>query len=166
MAEEIQQERGFLDRGWSVVTAVYHAVFRDGTVDAFLRQGANELGAVFGKALPDSVQIDEPGAVFNPIYSDIAAEKSSHARSESASLPSPAEIAQESRGSVFGPERTGQETMLSPSEIGRDAGSIYGQALQSNDQSLPSPSQIANEQPSQAPEPQHGLEHERDRGGR
>ena len=58
---------------------------RDGTIDAFLRQGANELGAAL-KAFPDSLQVDEPGAVFNPLYSDIAADR------REASLPTPADL--------------------------------------------------------------------------
>jgi hypothetical protein len=57
-----------------VVPAAYGAAMRDGAIDAFLRQGANEIGAAL-KAFPDAIQVDEPGAVFNPLYSDIAADK-------------------------------------------------------------------------------------------
>jgi hypothetical protein len=56
------------------IAAGYRAATRDGVVDAFLRQGANEIGAAL-KAFPDSTQIDEPGQVFNPLQSDIAADK-------------------------------------------------------------------------------------------
>jgi hypothetical protein len=57
-----------------VIATAYRAASRDGTIDAFLRQGANELGAAL-KAFPESLQVDEAGAVFSPLYSDIAADK-------------------------------------------------------------------------------------------
>jgi hypothetical protein len=36
-----------------------------GALSAMARQGFKELGAAFGKAFPDSVQIDEPGTLGN-----------------------------------------------------------------------------------------------------
>lgn len=44
---------------------VTQAPIGTGAVNAFIRQGFKELGAVAGKAFPDSVQIDEPGTAFN-----------------------------------------------------------------------------------------------------
>jgi hypothetical protein len=69
------------------VAAAYRAATRDGVIDAFLRQGANELGTAL-KAFPESVQIDEPGQVFNPLYSDTAADK------RLANHPSPGDLAE------------------------------------------------------------------------
>lgn len=94
MAEQSDASR-FFQQAASVVVGVYKAVFRDGTVDAALRQGANELGQAL-KPFPDSIQVDEPGAVFNPMYSDIAQGRDRYAPAEPAerpSLPSPSQIA-------------------------------------------------------------------------
>jgi hypothetical protein len=121
-----------------VVATVYRATTRDGAIDAFLRQGANELGAAL-KAFPDAIQVDEPGAVFNPLYSDIAADKraANDNRPEAASaLPSPSEIAGLSGGSVHG----------------------EGKAASAN---LPSPGEIAANTPPASPEQDHGQQHGR-----
>jgi hypothetical protein len=68
-----------------VITTAYRAATRDGTIDAFLRQGARELGSAL-KAFPDTMQIDEAGAVFNPIYADRASQNR-------ADHPSPGDLA-------------------------------------------------------------------------
>ena len=71
------------------------------------RQGANELGAAL-KAFPDSIQIDEPGTAFNPLYRDMAGDTRSTSKAPAwgrrQASPSPSEIAQSgaSPGSVYG----------------------------------------------------------------
>lgn len=45
--------------------------WESGHLQAFGRQGVHELGAVFGRAFPESTHIDEPGAVFSPLYRDM-----------------------------------------------------------------------------------------------
>jgi len=69
MAEEIQQESGVLSWAKGVVKAVAENAYLGGEVQAAFTQGANELGAAL-KAFPDSIQIDEPGTAFNPLYRD------------------------------------------------------------------------------------------------
>jgi hypothetical protein len=107
--------------------AVYRGAMRGGEFQAFLRQGANEIGAAL-KAFPDSLQVDEPGAVLNPLYSDISADKRSalygadkpaHSdASASTPLPSPSQIAEGNyEGSVYGESIERESTLPSPSEI-------------------------------------------------
>lgn len=87
------QQGGVLAWAGIVVAATYQGLTRDGAVDAFLRQGANELGAVLGKALPDSVQIDEPGAPFNPLYRDMPSPTGPDVYGRKAEARTPSEIA-------------------------------------------------------------------------
>ncbi len=133
------ETQDYLKQAGAVVAAAYNAAMRGGEVQAFIRQGFNELGAAT-KAFPDSLQIDEPGAVFNPLFSDIAADKRSHMDGPDAapaSLPSPAEIAG-----------------------GKTAGSVYGETPAIG-KDLPSPSEIARDQQPYRPEPDQGQEHGR-----
>jgi hypothetical protein len=108
-----------------VVPAAYGAAMRDGAIDAFLRQGANEIGAAL-KAFPDAIQVDEPGAVFNPLYSDIAADKraglygSGHTPSAGTDLPSPSAIAEGNAAAIYGESPQVEAELLSPSEIAED----------------------------------------------
>ncbi len=136
------ETQDYLKQAGAVVAAAYNAAMRGGEVQAFIRQGFNELGAAT-KAFPDSLQIDEPGTVFNPLYSDIAADKRSHmdgADAAPASLPSPGEIGG-----------------------GKPSASIYGQTPAVG-RDLPSPSEIARDQ--QPYQPDQGQDHGQDRGGR
>ena len=80
---EIQE---FFEKAGAAAGAAYNAVTRDGTIDAFLRQGVGELGNALVAFPNGSIQHDEPGAVFNPLYSDIAADK------REANLPTPADL--------------------------------------------------------------------------
>jgi hypothetical protein len=50
--------------------AVVRNGYLGGELQAAFRQGLNELGAAL-KAFPDSLQVDEPGAAWNPLYRDI-----------------------------------------------------------------------------------------------
>ncbi len=53
MAEDNEGQEGFFRQAGGVVAAAYHAVMKGGEVQAFFRQGANEIGAAL-KAFPDS----------------------------------------------------------------------------------------------------------------
>ena len=78
---------GFL----GAIAAIYHAVMRGGELQAAFRTGIDELGHAL-KAFPDSIQARaEPGGMFEPLHSDIAAARDQHTPRES--LPSPGDIA-------------------------------------------------------------------------
>ena len=98
MASE-RDDQGFFAEGVKLLTGSYDAVMAGGEIQASIRQGFRELGNAFGQAWPDQITVTEPGAVFNPLYSDIAAEKSAHTqtvgRDAEADFPSPSEIANE-----------------------------------------------------------------------
>ncbi len=109
-----------------------------GELQAAFRQGFNELGTAFGKAMPDSLQIDEPGQAFNPLYRDMDGKPKDSA--EKPDLPT-------------------------PSQIVKAAGGIHGEAKQPS-RDLPSPSEILKEQPQQNPEQDQGRQQGQERGGR
>ena len=95
MAQENEGQEGFFQQAGAVVAAVYAAVMKGGEIQAAVRQGFNEIGAAL-QAFPDSIQVDEPGAVFNPLYSDIAADKRLYGQA-AGGLPSPGEITGDSQ---------------------------------------------------------------------
>jgi hypothetical protein len=85
----------------SAVNRAVEPIIRDGTVPAFFRQGADEIGMAL-KAFPDSLQAHEPGTILNPTQGEIAASRSP-------------------RGSVYGrPNRQANPDLPSPSEIAKD----------------------------------------------
>jgi len=142
----------------------YHQVMRGGEIQAFVRQGFNELGAAL-KAFPDSIQVDQPGQVFNPIYHDMVEDRKSHddaigSRPEAVErtttpLPSPGEIAgdrvmastQQQQGSVHGRTDGGiqgpERGVYGPEHgvYGRDNGT---QAAASATGKTPTPGEIAD----------------------
>jgi hypothetical protein len=136
VAEGNEGQEGFFRQAESVVAAAYHAVMKGGEVQAFLRQGANEIGEAL-KAFPESLQVDEPGQVFNPIYSDIAAEKRSH-EAAATGLATPGELA---GGSIYGDrEAHGKQSLPSPGEVaseqhqpqqdqGQERGNVQGRSM-------------------------------------
>ncbi len=69
----------------SAVNAIIEPITRDGTIAAFVRQGADEM-AVALKAFPESISVDEPGTILNPTQGEIAADRKPR-------LPTPSEIA-------------------------------------------------------------------------
>ena len=69
------------------VNAIIEPITRDGTLAAFWRQGADEIGMAL-KAFPDSIHVDEPGTILNPTQGEIAADRKPK-------LPSPSEIAKD-----------------------------------------------------------------------
>jgi hypothetical protein len=127
-----ESERSFAD----TIASMYNAVMRGGEIQGAFRQGIAELGAAL-KAFPDSIQIDEPGALFSPLHSDIAAANRSYG---------------------VGPAN---DRMPTPSQIadGHSSATVHGES-----KSLPTPSQIADERPQPGPEQQNGQEHGHDHG--
>ena len=134
------ETQDYLKQAGAVVAAAYNATMKGGEIQAALRQGFGELGTALGKAFPDSIQVDEPGAVFNPLYSDIAADKRSHMDGPDAGLPSPGDIAG-GKASVYGETQAAGKELPSPSEIaneqpgrpeqdqGRDNGQEHGRGM-------------------------------------
>lgn len=89
-------------------------IIRDGTVPAFFRQGADEIGMAL-KAFPESVHAEEPGTVLNPTQYEITARRFSpgsvygHAPAQQESrLPSPSEIAKNKQPRVAEQDRDRQ----------------------------------------------------------
>jgi hypothetical protein len=78
------------------VSGAWNALMRDGHIAAAARQGADEIGQAL-KAFPESIGVDEPGAVWNPTQGEIAADRKSD-------MPSPSEIARNKTPYV--PEQT------------------------------------------------------------
>jgi hypothetical protein len=84
--------------GWAIVAAIgsmiggmYNAVMRGGELQAAFRMGIDEIGQAL-KAFPDAVQARaEPGGMFEPLHSDIAAARDQYGSRDS--LPSPGDIA-------------------------------------------------------------------------
>jgi hypothetical protein len=123
MAEENEREKGFFEKAGNVVAAAYNAVMEGGEIQAAGLQGAHELGAAL-KAFPDSIQVNEPGTVFNPLYRDRQSESSP-------SLPSPSDIAD---GMTAAPEPSPPPLQPSPPEASQqntaargEASSVHGQ---------------------------------------
>ena len=57
---------------WQGVKNILSAAFADGTLAAAGRQGLDELGEAL-KAFPESIQVQESGAIWNPTQGEIAA---------------------------------------------------------------------------------------------
>ena len=82
-----------------LVAKLWNGLTSDGTLAAFFRQGADEIGQAL-KAFPDAIQTQEPGTVLNPTQGEIASKrsKSKHSGSYisfSNRPPWPSEIARE-----------------------------------------------------------------------
>jgi hypothetical protein len=142
MAGEREQQKpagGFL-------ASIYDGVMKGGEIQAFFRQGVAELGAAL-KAFPDSIQIDEPGTVFNPLYSDIAADKREHGRGPGPMAPAKADL-------------------MSPGELARSnaTATVHGQSVAPDKKLLPSAGEIAGDQQPHQPGPDHGQEQGKDQG--
>lgn len=85
-----------------LVAKLWDGLTRDGTIQAFMRQGADELGAAL-KAFPDAIQVQEPGSVWNPTQGEIASRRSpgrhtgSYISFSNHPHPWPSEVARENR---------------------------------------------------------------------
>ena len=90
MASENERQEGFLKQAFN---AVIRNGYLGGEIQAAVRQGFNEIGAAL-KAFPDSIQVEEPGAAFNPLYRDIPGNPRLGDGESGPSLPSPSQIAE------------------------------------------------------------------------
>jgi hypothetical protein len=143
MAVESERQEKFFDKARDVVASVAGKGYLGGELQAAFRQGFGELGAAFGKAFPDSIQHEEPGTVFNPLYRDMPGNPQSQST---------------------GPEPANAR-LPTPSEIARGADSLHGEARQPG-KDLPTPSEIAKDTQPNQPEQEQGREHGQERGGR
>lgn len=143
MAAEAEID-SYFEKAGQVVSTAYRHVMQGGQVQAAFRQGADEIGMAL-KAFPDSIQVNEPGAVLSPLYSDIAADK---------------------RAVLYGDDNTAAAAteLPSPSEIAEGNGSIYGHSPQAA-ANTPSPSDIADNA-HMAMQPEQSLDLGVERGGR
>jgi hypothetical protein len=174
------EERSFLEKGFdkanavlekpvSVVSAIVNGLMRDGTIAAGGRQGIDELGQAI-KAFPDAIQAHaEPGGMFEPLHSDIAAARD--ARTADKPLPSPSQVAgkgQES-GTVHGPAQEAEKPRaMTPGELAKDgkaAASVHGPAHQADKPHTPTPSEIGKDRGEswKGREAGHGLGAEQDK---
>jgi hypothetical protein len=76
MATESELDAYFTKAAEKIAAAYPHAM-RGGELQAFIRQGFNELGAAL-RAFPDSIQVDEPGQVNRPLFHDIVEDRKSY----------------------------------------------------------------------------------------
>ncbi|APW64298.1 hypothetical protein [Paludisphaera borealis] len=96
------------------IAAVYRAATRDGVIDAFLRQGVDEIGVAL-KPFGESIQTEEPGQAFSPLYSDIAADKR-----QRQSQPSPGDLADSVSPKITPQASTSQQ--VSPGDLAEGKG--------------------------------------------
>jgi hypothetical protein len=98
MAMPVVVLAGLVNRMWGAITA-------DGHLAAAGRQGLDELGAAL-KPMPDSIQTQETGTVWNPTQGEIAAARdhgwqrgnyASYSHSRQPPHPWPSEIAEHNR---------------------------------------------------------------------
>ena len=146
----------YLDHAAKVAAAVYHSANRDGSIPAIGREAVADIRNTmhemfFGK----SERGGQPGTPGNPLFHDMVEARNDHeAALASAAVPSPEPVplpgdivAQEHRGSVYGPEKG----VLGPEQ------GVYGPerggAGQSPNAGLPLPGDIAHEQGPHGVEP-------------
>ena len=85
-----------------LVAKLWDGLTRDGTLAAFMRQGADEMGAAL-KAFPDAIQTQETGTIWNPTQGEIASSRSrgkhsgSYVSFSNHPHPWPSEVARENR---------------------------------------------------------------------
>jgi hypothetical protein len=144
VATDSEKQEGFFRQAGSVVSAAYNAAMKGGELQAAFRQGFNEIGAAL-KPFPDSLQVDDPGQVFNPLYSDIAADKRAHGE---------------------GPEPMATAKLPTPGELagGKTSGSVYGDTPVADKQPLPSAGEVAQEQQTHRPQQDQGQERGKEHG--
>lgn len=87
----------------SKVSGAWNALMKDGHIAAAARQGADEIGQAL-KAFPDSIGVDEPGALWNPTQGEIASERNPD-------MPSPSEIARNKSVHVPEPSHDHDQSM-------------------------------------------------------
>jgi hypothetical protein len=91
-AEPVSNSGGLIGAILAGVAKVWNAVTEDGYLAAAGRQGLGELGEAL-KAFPDSIQVHEPGTLWNPTQGEIAVDRADSI----GRAPWPSEIANENR---------------------------------------------------------------------
>lgn len=137
----------------STLSSAWNAITRDGTLAAAGRQGADELGMAL-KAFPDSIQVEEPGTLWNPTQGEIAAARNPELPSPSeiargkdahagagqdqrpglvliSPTPTPSEVAKGGSADLYGPEQAKGQSLPTPGEIARDQGDVLAQEQKS-----------------------------------
>jgi len=107
--EPVRSGGGLLGAIFNGAAKAWNAVTEDGYLAAAGRQGLGELGEAL-KAFPDSIQVQEPGALFNPTQGEIAADREV---SDVGRAPWPSEIADQNR---YQPSNSNEN------DAGKDAG--------------------------------------------
>jgi hypothetical protein len=69
---------GLLGAIFGGVAKAWNAVMADGHLEAAWRQGIDEIGVAL-KPFPESIQVDEPGTLWNPTQGEIANDRDSSA---------------------------------------------------------------------------------------
>lgn len=68
---ETRESKGILSAIAGGIGAAISGMLQDGTIAAAGRQGVGEIGQAL-KAFPDSIQVQEPGTLWNPTQGEIA----------------------------------------------------------------------------------------------
>lgn len=153
-------EQELQERISAATAAVASRAYLGGELQAAFYQGFDELGAAL-KAFPDSIQREEPGTAFNPLYRDRSGNDRRNVHGGPAPtkgeatvmndqpMPTPSQIID--NPGAYLPQGQGQE--------GNVMGQEKGQAI--DGAAPPSPSQIIeNPQAYLTPEQQPGQQHE------
>jgi hypothetical protein len=99
----------------AMVALLWRNATHDGHLSAFGRQGADEIGQAL-KAFPESIQVQEVGAIFEPTQGEVAADRKESVFGNS--LRSPSQIAH-GRSATYGHDEV-HGKLRSPSEIAAD----------------------------------------------
>ena len=151
----------------NAAAAVVRNGYLGGELQAAFRQGFNELGAAL-KAFPDSLQVEEPGAAWNPLYRDMPGNdrpnvhggpepmKEGAPMKNDPPMPTPSQIIDDPKSYL--PEQQGQQQ---GNAMGQDTGSVHGNGGQT-----PTPSQVIDNPQAylQTPEQQPGNEQQHEHG--
>lgn len=103
-ASESKEKQGVLDWTKGYFARRLKDGWESGHIQAAARQGVHELGAVFGRALPESTHIDEPGTVFSPLYRDMPSPTGPNIYGHRPDEKSPSQIANDN--SVHGADQS------------------------------------------------------------
>jgi hypothetical protein len=144
----------------NAAAAVVRNGYLGGELQAAFRQGFNELGAAL-KAFPDSLQVEEPGAAWNPLYRDMPGNdrpnvhggpepmKEGAPMKNDPPMPTPSQVIDnpkaylpEQQGNVMGQQQ--QDNAMA-----QDKGSVHGNGSQT-----PTPSQVIDNPKAYMPEQQ------------
>lgn len=148
MADDNEKKASLLERAGTVVGKVIEVTAQKFMGDTAFwgaaRQGIDELGQAI-KAFPDAIQAHaEPGGMFEPLHSDIAASREQYAKPDP---PSPSQIGKESKATATVHSGHDAGKQQSPSEIGKGNAAespMHGRAEDDNARTL-TPSEIGKD---------------------